>query len=1061
MSDFKPTFLDKAVSAMFPEKGMKRLAARKVLHEFSYNGARSSNKRNSAPQNISPNSFDVQRDRLQLMREAEDLERNFAPAKHLNRKYALYTAPISYHAATGDSDLDKDVEAYLNDEVFPNCDVTGRYDFFKLMEFGIMGCNRGGDYGWAFLRPELEEGMSEEEALKLDLKIQAVEPDRIGGVYQNVVSNDYVAGCLIGAYGGIDAFRVYRRSMTTTMYDDPVDIPADQFVHMTDPMRIDTYRGVSVLSTAVQNLRDIYEMIDFVKGKAKLASALTVFTNSSGATQGAGGFDPYSTNLPDGAGSALQQDIQFGQINHLEQGADIKFPSSNSPSSEEQALVTMLLKFVAMSYNLPYSFALDASTLGGVSSRLESEMAKAEFERGQRVLSPHAHRIKNAFLIDAIAKGVFPIETLSVITKGRWGYRPHPQPDIGKEASASVNLHQNGMLNPMKHWIDGSEDPEEVAADMVRWATIKRDAAKKAGFTAQEVFGAGPAMPLSTSESVTETIAPDEAPTEFSRHEFAISDRELNVRIEEAKDKVDFAKDWVADFERILQELNSDDDPKYKQNVRQELDRAKAELKLRNEELAKLQARRDRRDKKKPQESAEGKKAKKGKGQKAKERNQRRALVLALGREGKGEKEALAIAYDIIGSGKFSWSKLPSDIQDLYKFSRKEFKSTPDFDESKHPRAKDGRFGPGGGAKTKSREEHRSSKASVGKMSPAKVSGQGKNAKLTMGDGGPLPAHIKPAMIPPAYRNDMQIAVDKNSDVWVISKDEKGRSKRVYNPAYTDRQQAKKWARVNNGVAESLSIRAQIHDDINQEKSKEEAAAAWLMSVQGTRPGSESDTKGSKDLWPVPVTKEDVEITPAKNPKHTPKVVLSVKGNKIPIRDEAARKEIISRVKSGEPLNDAGYWIKSHGATTLEGRHIIKDGDGARLQFMGKEGVWHNHKVSDKNLAKELLRRKQSAGDGGKIFDTSYTKVANYTKSLGSGIYSAKDLRTIRANELAAELIGGQPRRFASNEERKSFIKDVATKVSSVLGNRPQQALESYINPASFDAITISNNKAA
>jgi len=169
-------------------------------------------------------------------------------------------------------------------------------------------------------------------------------------------------------------------------------------------MRIDMYRGVSVLSTAVQNLRDIYEMVDFVKGKAKLASALTVFTNSNGATVGSGAFDPYGTTVDQSGGaSALQQDIAFGQINHLAAGADIKFPTSNSPSSEEQALITLLLKFVAMSYGLPYSFALDASTLGGVSSRLESEMAKAEFERGQRVLSPHAHRIKNTFLIDAIA----------------------------------------------------------------------------------------------------------------------------------------------------------------------------------------------------------------------------------------------------------------------------------------------------------------------------------------------------------------------------------------------------------------------------------------------------------------------------------------------------------------------------------------------------------------------------------------------------------------------------------------------------------------------------------
>ena len=505
MNDFPKSLLDSFICGLSPERGLRRLAAKRVLHEFRYDGAGATSKRASAPHNMSPNSFDVQRDRLQLMREAEDMERNFAPAKMLNRKVAMYSSPISYHAQTGDHVLNREVEEYLNDDAFQNCDATERYGFYKMLEFGIMGMNRGGDYGWAFTRPGLSEGMTEDDAIALPLKIQAVEPDRIGGIYQNVVSNDYVSGLIIGDHGQITDFRVFHRSMTTNVYDNPVDIPAAQFVHMTDPMRIDQYRGVSVLATAIQNLRDLYEMIDFVKGKAKIASALTVFTNSNGAMAGGGAMDPYNTNVFTGNQTGMQQDVMFGQINHLAGGTDIKFPSSNSPSNEEQALMKLLLKFVAMSYNLPYSFALDQTDLGGVSSRLESEMAKAEFERLQGVVAPHAHRIKNALLFDAIAKGIFPISTYQKITKGRWGYRPHPQPDLGKEASAAVNLNQNGLLNPMKHWVDGGEDPETVAEDMTRWALIKKAAAEKAGMDVVEIFGNGPSKPVSVTESTTES----------------------------------------------------------------------------------------------------------------------------------------------------------------------------------------------------------------------------------------------------------------------------------------------------------------------------------------------------------------------------------------------------------------------------------------------------------------------------------------------------------------------------------------------------------------------------
>lgn len=310
-------------------------------------------------------------------------------------------------------------------------------------------------------------------------------------------------------------------------------------------------------------------------------------------------------------------------------------------------------------------------------------------------------------------------------------------------------------------------------------------------------------------------------------------------------------------------------------------------------------------------------------------------------------------------------------------------------------------------------------------------------------------------MIPPAYSHNIQVSKDKDADVWATMETKEGETKRVYNPAFEKANEAVKWSRVDRGVSELGGIRSQIQDDRNQGKNLEEADATWLMSMQATRPGSETDTKGNKSLWAQPMTKENVVITPAKDAKKKPGVTLQFGYTKIPIRDDGARDEIINRVKSGGQLHDAGYWIKSHGATTLEGRHVIPDGDGVRLQFMGKEGVWHDHKIADPNLAKMLLDRKSKAGDTGKLFDTNYAKVGQYTGGLASKIYSAKDMRTIRANEMASEAVGSKPRIFESEDERKQFIKSVAEKVSGVLGNRPQQALESYINPATFDGLKV------
>jgi capsid protein len=497
----RPNVIDRVIGYVSPQAAFRRMVSRAAIQQFGFDGARSTTKRAQAPQNIAPNDTRFQADRIQLMREAIDLENNFAPAKTLNRKYAMYVAPVSYHAQTGDPALDADVEHWLTNEFFTNCDISGRFDFFTMMAFGVMGMNRAGDHGWAFMRPGLEDGMGASDAVKLPFRIQNVEGDRIGGLYQTIVSNEYVAGCLLGRYGEIDAFRIFRRATTVGLYDDPKDVPSCNFVHYTDPMRMDTYRGVSKYDTAITDLRDLYEMKDFLKGKAKLASALTVFTSSLGGTVGPGAFDPYATNMtPQGQG-ALQQDINYGQMNHLTGQQDIKFPDTASPGAESQYLMEFLMKNIAMGFNLPYSFALDASELGGVSARLESEQAKAEFERGQRILAPKAHRIKNAALMDAIAKGLFPARVAAKIGLGRWGYRPHPQPDIGREAQADISRWQNGLLDPLAYWPANGQDPETVARNMSRWVTIKKKAAEAEGHTIEEVFGNGPSMPTSVSIS--------------------------------------------------------------------------------------------------------------------------------------------------------------------------------------------------------------------------------------------------------------------------------------------------------------------------------------------------------------------------------------------------------------------------------------------------------------------------------------------------------------------------------------------------------------------------------
>ena len=278
-------------------------------------------------------------------------------------------------------------------------------------------------------------------------------------------------------------------------------------------------------------------------------------------------------------------------------------------------------------------------------------------------------------------------------------------------------------------------------------------------------------------------------------------------------------------------------------------------------------------------------------------------------------------------------------------------------------------------------------KAVRGEMVEARREGTGKDARIVMADGKPAPEHIKPSMVPPEW-TDVKITTDPNSDVLVTARDKKGRPKTVYAKSLEVRNAMIKFSKIK----EMLGMHAKIADEIQKARqdaaTKEEADCAWLMQVQATRPGSDRDTKAN---------------------------------------------------------------VKAYGATTLEARHVVETKEGVRLQFIGKEGIWHDHLIRDKELGKMLLDRKNAAKSANdRLFNTTYDDVHRFTVQRDGGKFTPKDFRTSAATSLAVETVQANPQSAKDEKEYKTRVKEVAVKVSSLLGNKPAQALKSYIAPFVF-----------
>jgi DNA topoisomerase I len=268
--------------------------------------------------------------------------------------------------------------------------------------------------------------------------------------------------------------------------------------------------------------------------------------------------------------------------------------------------------------------------------------------------------------------------------------------------------------------------------------------------------------------------------------------------------------------------------------------------------------------------------------------------------------------------------------------------------------------------------------------------GEGKEAKWVTGKGEPIPEHAAKLTIPPAWKN-VQVAPSPEHDLQAIGEDAKGRVQRIYSDAFTQRSADAKFSRTSELIKKQDKIFAQNEDNLKSEdpKIRENAAAMKLIQQTGIRPGSDTDTGAEK---------------------------------------------------------------QAYGATTLEGRHVVSDNDGnVRLQFVGKKGVSLDIPVEDKDTAKMMLDRKESAGLHGKIFDTNDASLRDYSHTLNGGSFKPKDFRTLKGTTTAMEEVSKTPapKTFA---DYKKAVMNVAKKVATKLGNTPTIALQSYISPSVFSA---------
>jgi DNA topoisomerase IB len=327
-----------------------------------------------------------------------------------------------------------------------------------------------------------------------------------------------------------------------------------------------------------------------------------------------------------------------------------------------------------------------------------------------------------------------------------------------------------------------------------------------------------------------------------------------------------------------------------------------------------------------------------------------------------------------------------------------------EFKEADHPRENDGKFtssGGAGGGHTDIKELPRQSEsaASENKGTHQNVGGHSGrtrtkvvDGKRTLESGGELPEHISKLKIPPAW-TDVEIDTRPDAKVLVIGKDAKGRTQSIYSAEHTSQAAQAKFSRIKelNDKFDSIVKQNEEAMKSDDQRIKDTAECLDLIMKMGVRPGSETDTGGAS---------------------------------------------------------------KAYGATTLQGRHVVRTEAGSvYLRFIGKKGVKLSLKVNDPKLAAMLEARSEKAGERGKLFpETSDKILLDHTHSLDGGGFKTKDMRTRLGTSLAQEAVDAVKKPPTNMKEYKKAVREVAKKVSDALGNTPTIALQSYISPTVFAA---------
>ncbi len=477
--------VERAISLVSPQAAHTRFQQRIALTEFSAAASRGILRGSSGGQakNAAPETHTTNRNRLDLMWEARSLERDSPLIAGVLKRLSQYVVgKLVYKSETGDPRIDKAYEQYFQDWA-KGADLTERMRLREMVEIMFRGAIRDGDGGLNIVESEDRK----------TIKLQVIEADRIGSPIDARLDDNYIAGLHIKG-GRVYQYDIYRRSVTSQYVKDK-EVPAHLFIHYYRNRRADEYRGRTPLEPALPSARDLLEIFGFEKAAQKFASMWAGFVTEADPRSG----PTMSWDKVDPVTGVSMMDAQVGKIGKLKRGESIDFaPGVTRPNQAFLNLVELTIQMIALSLDLPFGFVFDMSKFGGVTARIETQLAKRTIQGFQNSLVDDVlDRIRDEVIGRAIMFKVLPPHPRW--KSGKWHFGAHITADVQHQTNADLQLMDAGLKSPME-WCDEHDVDFEKTQEAIAEATnIRLRVAETAQLPVE--------LPFKSMASATELIA--------------------------------------------------------------------------------------------------------------------------------------------------------------------------------------------------------------------------------------------------------------------------------------------------------------------------------------------------------------------------------------------------------------------------------------------------------------------------------------------------------------------------------------------------------------------------